>query len=48
MGEVWMKGVLEKTAGPEHRTFEKYKLSETFDGTTKHPWWLETASLSKG
>ncbi len=27
--------------------FEKYKTSETFDGTAQHPWWLETASLKK-
>jgi aryl-alcohol dehydrogenase-like predicted oxidoreductase len=28
-------------------TWEKYKTSEDFDGTTKHPWWLETGSLKK-
>jgi aryl-alcohol dehydrogenase-like predicted oxidoreductase len=27
--------------------WEKYKTSEEFDGTTKHPWWLETGSLKK-
>jgi aryl-alcohol dehydrogenase-like predicted oxidoreductase len=26
---------------------EKYKTSNTFDGTAQHPWWLETASLKK-
>jgi hypothetical protein len=27
--------------------WERYKTSEDFDGTTKHPWWLETASVKK-
>jgi aryl-alcohol dehydrogenase-like predicted oxidoreductase len=27
--------------------WERYKTSEDFDGTTKHPWWLDTASLKK-
>jgi aryl-alcohol dehydrogenase-like predicted oxidoreductase len=27
--------------------WEKYKTSEQFDGTAKHPWWMETASLKK-
>jgi aryl-alcohol dehydrogenase-like predicted oxidoreductase len=27
--------------------WERYKTSEEFDGTTKHPWWLETGSLKK-
>ncbi len=27
--------------------WERYKTTEDFDGTTKHPWWLETASLNK-
>jgi aryl-alcohol dehydrogenase-like predicted oxidoreductase len=27
--------------------WEKYKVSGDFDGTSKHPWWLETASLEK-
>jgi predicted aldo/keto reductase-like oxidoreductase len=25
--------------------WEKYKTSQTFDGTAQHPWWLETAAL---
>ena len=25
--------------------WEKYKTSQTFDGTAQHPWWLETATL---
>jgi predicted aldo/keto reductase-like oxidoreductase len=28
-------------------SWEKYKTSEQFDGTTQHPWWLETASVKK-
>jgi aryl-alcohol dehydrogenase-like predicted oxidoreductase len=31
----------------ERGTWEKYKTSQDFDGTAQHPWWLETASLSK-
>jgi aryl-alcohol dehydrogenase-like predicted oxidoreductase len=27
--------------------WERYKTTEDFDGTVKHPWWLETASLKK-
>jgi aryl-alcohol dehydrogenase-like predicted oxidoreductase len=37
---------LEKTASAGAQgTWEKYKTSETFDGTAKHPWWLDTASI---
>ncbi|HET6150906.1 MAG TPA: aldo/keto reductase [Polyangia bacterium] len=25
--------------------WERYKVADTFDGTAKHPWWLETAKL---
>ncbi len=25
--------------------WEKYKTSQTFDGTAQHPWWLETGTL---
>jgi predicted aldo/keto reductase-like oxidoreductase len=25
--------------------WERYKKTETFDGTAQHPWWLETAKL---
>jgi aryl-alcohol dehydrogenase-like predicted oxidoreductase len=40
--------VLEKTAAEAGEgQWEKYKTSDTFDGTAKHPWWLETASLKK-
>jgi len=28
--------------------WERYKNSDTFDGTAQHPWWLETASLKRG
>jgi aryl-alcohol dehydrogenase-like predicted oxidoreductase len=28
--------------------WERYKTTEDFDGTTKHPWWMETGSLKKG
>jgi aryl-alcohol dehydrogenase-like predicted oxidoreductase len=27
--------------------WERYKTTGGFDGTAQHPWWLETASLSK-
>jgi aryl-alcohol dehydrogenase-like predicted oxidoreductase len=42
------ENVLARTAD-DARTgaWEKYKTSEDFDGTTQHPWWLETASLKK-
>jgi predicted aldo/keto reductase-like oxidoreductase len=41
--------VLGKTAAAAARgEWEKYKTSGTFDGTAQHPWWLETASLSRG
>jgi aryl-alcohol dehydrogenase-like predicted oxidoreductase len=34
---------------PDARTgaWERYKTTEDFDGTTKHPWWMETGSLRK-
>ena len=42
------QAVLEKTAADAKAgAWERYKTSETFDGTTQHPWWLETASLRK-
>lgn len=44
--DEWVKRILEKTATVASGAWEKYKNSETFDGTTKHPWWLETSSLS--
>ena len=42
------KALLARTAG-EGRSgqLEKYKTSDQFDGTAKHPWWLETASVKK-
>ena len=42
----WMKSILGKTATVASGAWEKYKSTETFDGTTKHPWWLETSSLT--
>jgi hypothetical protein len=27
--------------------WEKYKTSQDFDSTEKHPWWLDTGSLKK-
>jgi hypothetical protein len=42
----WMKNILGKTATVASGAWERYKSTETFDGTTKHPWWLETSSLS--
>lgn len=27
--------------------WERYKTTNVFDGTAKHPWWLETGSLKK-
>jgi len=40
--------LLARTA-PDARTgaWERYKTTEDFDGTTKHPWWMETGSLKK-
>jgi aryl-alcohol dehydrogenase-like predicted oxidoreductase len=40
--------LLARTA-PEGKggAWEKYKTTDQFDGTAKHPWWLETASLKK-
>jgi predicted aldo/keto reductase-like oxidoreductase len=40
--------VLTRTASvAKDGAFERYKTSDIFDGTAKHPWWLETASLSR-
>jgi aryl-alcohol dehydrogenase-like predicted oxidoreductase len=40
--------LLERTAPAATRgAVEKYKTSDMFDGTAQHPWWLETAELSK-
>jgi aryl-alcohol dehydrogenase-like predicted oxidoreductase len=27
--------------------WEGYKTSQTFDGTAKHPWWLDSASIAR-
>jgi hypothetical protein len=40
------KALLARTASAGARgEWEKYKVSETFDGTTRNPHWLETAKL---
>ena len=44
--DEWARSILEKTATVASGGWEKYKSTENFDGTTKHPWWLETSSLS--
>jgi aryl-alcohol dehydrogenase-like predicted oxidoreductase len=42
-----VKSVLARTAAAAPQgEWEKYKTGDIFDGTAKHPWWLETASLS--
>jgi len=48
MNEPEKRAALARTAAvAAHGEWEKYKTSETFDGTAQHPWWLETASLQK-
>jgi predicted aldo/keto reductase-like oxidoreductase len=48
LAEPAMKSLLARTASAADRgTWEKYKTSDDFDGTAKHPWWLETASVAK-
>jgi len=48
MNEPEKHAALERTAAvARHGEWEKYKTTETFDGTAQHPWWLETASLQK-
>lgn len=44
---AWMQRTLAKTAPAANAGWEKYKLTNVFDGTAKHPWWLESASLQK-
>jgi aryl-alcohol dehydrogenase-like predicted oxidoreductase len=40
--------VLSRTAPDAGKgEWEKYKTSDEFDGTAKHEWWLETASVKK-
>jgi hypothetical protein len=49
MNELEQRASLARTAHvAAHGTWEKYKTTETFDGTASHPWWMETASLQKG
>ena len=44
-----VSSLLERTAlAARGGAWEKYKTSEAFDGTTKHPWWLETAKVKEG
>jgi diketogulonate reductase-like aldo/keto reductase len=43
----WTKAVLSGTAAEATQGWERYKTTEVFDGTAKHPWWLETASLER-
>ena len=46
--EAERRALLAKTAGAARRgEWERYKTSEMFDGTTQHPWWMETASLQR-
>jgi len=41
-----VKSLLSRTAlAARGGEWEKYKTSDAFDGTAKHPWWLETASV---
>jgi predicted aldo/keto reductase-like oxidoreductase len=35
------------TSAAKRGEWERYKTSEIFDGTTQHPWWMETASLER-
>jgi predicted aldo/keto reductase-like oxidoreductase len=43
-----VKSLLARTAPAAGRgEWEKYKTSDTFDGTARHPWWLETAALQR-
>src|SRR5581483_4446897 len=42
-----MKDLLARTApAAADGRWEGYKVSDLFDGTAKHPWWLDTASLA--
>jgi aryl-alcohol dehydrogenase-like predicted oxidoreductase len=48
MDAAHVKPLLDRTAAEASRgTWEKYKTSPAFDGTSQHPWWLETASLKQ-
>jgi predicted aldo/keto reductase-like oxidoreductase len=47
MTEPAKKSLLARTAPVAAAgEWEKYKTTTAFDGTTQHPWWLETASLA--
>ena len=47
VSEPNVKSLLDRTKEVATRgQWEKYKTTETFDGTAQHPWWLETASLA--
>ena len=42
------RALLARTAGAAQRgEWERYKTSQSFDGTAQHPWWMETASLQR-
>ncbi len=43
----WTKALLAETSADAAQGWERYKTTEVFDGTAKHPWWLETASLQR-
>ena len=46
MPEAEQQQLLQRTATPAaDGRYERFKTSEQFDGTAKHPKWLETASL---
>jgi predicted aldo/keto reductase-like oxidoreductase len=45
--QAWMQQTLAKTAPAADAGWEKYKLTDVFDGTARHPWWMEGASLEK-
>jgi aryl-alcohol dehydrogenase-like predicted oxidoreductase len=43
----WTRALLAKTSAEATQGWERYKTTDVFDGTAKHPWWLETASLER-
>lgn len=43
--EAWRRKLLAQTASAADDGLEKYKDTVMFDGTTQHPWWLDTASV---
>lgn len=47
LGARPVKALLARTAtAAADGSWERYKTADVFDGTAKHPWWLETASVS--